>query len=225
MNGRANIDNGALREELLSVLRAAPRPLTLPELAAASELFDGVASIRHVLAAMTADGVIQRGEREGDRRVAYSIPKAAPDGPPCAQGGERAEGREGRKSTHAAAILDALRHRGPLPRPLLAEAAGCTAKRASDVLSRLARDGQVARLIGGHWAIAEPDPGKANECKPGQGQARPPAAPLVALRSDGVMEIRRAIDEGADEIIEIHPEELAELRRFADLVWQERDDR
>ena len=223
MSSRTSVDKDTLREELLRVLRAAPRPLTLYELAARSELFNDP-HFCHVLAEMRVDGVIQRREREDDQLPAYSIPKAAPDGPPCAQGG-RAEGREGRKSTHAAAILDALRHRGPLPRPLLAEAAGCTAKRASDVLSRLARDGKVARLNGGHWAIAEPDPGKANECKPGQGPARPPAAPLLALRSDGVMEIRRAIDEGADEVLDIYPEELAEIWRFTNLLRQGWDDR
>lgn len=203
----------AISEEVVAVLSEAGRPMTLREIAAASELFAGAASVAGPLAEMVEDGSVER--RVVDGRPTFQLARSCP--PPNTT-----------KHTHADAALAALRERGPLSRQEIAEAAGCAPKRASDVLTQLARRGLVARIDGGRWAAAEPDPGTA-EPKPaaqteptkarhepspaGQGShPSPGAVPIIALRSDGVVEIRRA---GAA-LVEISPAEMAELQSFVD---------
>jgi len=218
-------DDPTISEELVAVLSAAGHPLTLRQIVAASPLFGGGATVAGHLASLVEAGIVER-DRDEPNKITFALrrPTAAARAAPVAPVDAP------QKTGHADLILAALRDAGQLTRTQAAEAAGCSPKRASDVLGILKARGLAAMIGPGLWAAAETGDGDAappvktaSAEKQGAAPATPaeppssqmgadarPSAPIIALRSDGIVEIRRA--DAA--VIEIAPEEMAELQRF-----------
>lgn len=209
-------DDPAIRQEVIAVLSAAEQPLTARQIVAASPLFGGGATVAGHLASLVEAGIVER-ERDEPNKITFELRRRTADPADAPQ-----------TIGHADLILAALRDGGPLTRHQAAQAAGCSPKRATDVLGILKTRGLAAMLRPGLWAApktgdAVPAAKTARVAKQRATPAvtRQPAGaemgadtrastPIIALRSDGIVEIRRA----AAAVIEIAPEEMAELQRF-----------
>ena len=218
------VDDPAITEELIAVLSGAQQPLTLRQIVAASPLFGGGATVAGHLASLVNAGVVER-DRDEPNKITFELRRgtAAPSADPAAAP---------QTTGHADLILAALRDAGQLTRHQAAQAAGCSPKRASDVLGILKARGLAIPLRPGLWATAarpwsdeapqkpaaesgpavEKSPSKPADQPPGNHDtdAPAPAAIIIALRSDGIVEIRRA----NAAVMEITPDEMAELQRF-----------
>lgn len=220
-------NNETIDDEVLRILREARgRPLSLNAITDRSDLFDGLAPVALSLNRLVARGSLCRAPNDKGGKQLYTLRDAValPEEPaPVAPNAA--------KAPHAHLILAALRDAGQLTRTQAAAAAGCSPKRASDVLGNLKALGLAIPMRPGLWATAArpwPDeapqkpaaePGPAVEKSPSkpadqpagnQDTEAPPPTPIIALRSDGIVEIRRT----AAAVIEITPDEMAELQRF-----------
>lgn len=220
-------NNETIDDEVLRILREALRPLSLNAITDRSDLFDGPAPVALSINRLVARGALHRAPNDNGGKQLYTLRDAValPEEPaPVAPNAA--------KAPHGDLILAALRDAGQLTRTQAAAAAGCSPKRASDVLGILKARGLAIPLRPGLWATAarpwpdeapqkpaaesgpavEKSPSKPADQSPGNhdADAPAPAAIIIALRSDGIVEIRRT----AAAVIEITPDEMAELQRF-----------
>lgn len=209
-------------------------------LAQCDGLADGLASLMTPLQALCRDGTLiaeyndavanggPRRYRLAGTRIANS-PATAPK--PSAEpqtAAAPATGRSAPRSTYRGIATGGERVRDLLSddilsRSQIAERLGIDPDRVSDLLWKLSRSGQVEKLAHGLWravtgaagenaplpaaprAMAEP-----RKINPAPVAAEPADRPLMAWRSDGVIELRRPA-----ETIEITAAELAALTQFA----------
>lgn len=222
-------DDPAITEELIAVLSAAEQPMTLRQIVAASPLFGGGATVAGHLASLVNAGIVER-DRDEPNKITFELRRgtAAPSTYPADAPADAPQ-----TTGHADLILAALRDAGQLTRRHAAQAAGCSPKRASDVFGILKARGLAILVRPGLWAATaafsgtdaapkkpatesrqavEKSPSKPADQSPGNhdADAPAPAAIIIALRSDGIVEIRRT----AAAVIEITPDEMAELQRF-----------
>lgn len=221
-------NNETIDEEVLRILREARRPLSLNAITDQSDLFDGPAPVALSLNRLVARGSLCRAPNDTGGKQLYTLREAvAPPQEPAPVTPDAA------KASHGDLILAALRDAGQLTRTQAAAAAGCSPKRASDVLGILKARGLATPLRPGLWAATaafsgtdaapkkpatesrqavEKSPSRPADQPPGNhdADAPAPAAIIIALRSDGIVEIRRT----AAAVIEITPDEMAELQRF-----------
>lgn len=217
-------NNETIDDEVLRIIREAKRPLSLNLITDQSDLFDGPAPVAQSLHRLVAFGSLCCTVIDNGRKRLYTLRDPVPEPEETAP--------DAAKATHADLILAALRAAGQLTLNEAAQAAECSPKRASDVLRILKSRGLATMVRPGLWAstAARPwpdeapqkpaaEPGPAVEKSPPKPADQPPGnhdtdapapTPIIALRSDGIVEIRRA----DASVIEITPDEMAELQRF-----------
>lgn len=228
-----------LIEEIPAALARAGRPLTLREiLAHVDGLADGPASLAEPLRVLCRDGILAVADNAvasgGPRRYCLAEPAttAAPEAvaePPPAM-----RANYGGAATNISRVLAILVDGRELHREQIAQLLDMDADKISDLLWKLARRGLAEKLGHGFWRGTGAGPQAAPAVAPPPARAarkthhvpvelkalvrrhvdNPPAPPadipVMAWRSDGVVELRRP-----DAIIEITAAELAALSQFA----------
>lgn len=212
-----------LKDEIMEILGAAKGGMTLREILRKSRLADDVGELSVPIAELMRDGDISRSSHDAEGRSIYRLP---PDGDPVPAGDQPDPAATQGAATQIERVLTLLHEHGGRNRAEIAAALGINIKRVSDILTKLRVKGAVRREEPGLWWATGSKPPAPQPPTP-QPPAAPPAprgnvvalrtvkpGPLVALRSDGLVEIHRDLDQDTEELITLTIAELFAAHAF-----------